>query len=546
MSKVSELIREWREAGPVAWAEGAYGWIGVDGRPIILEPWQRAVLQAWWTHRADVTTLAVSNVKKTGKTFTNAVLLAWRWLALPGEHFAVGNDLDQSAGRQFAMIADMVRRHAYLRRAVKVGKSELVFMPTGSTIKALSVDAAGNAGSNHLTASHTEAWGIVYEGGIRAYEELTPPPGRTHGLPALRIVDSYAGHEGESATWHALVDRGLGGTRIDDAWPIYRNGGLLIFHMAGEEAQRRCFRGTPDEAAAYYAEQRVDLRPSAFGRLHLNERTQAEEQFITSDMYNACVDHDLTPLSPHSGPALWCGLDLATKHDNAAVIAVYYDDDTGRITTGLHRLWKPSPGHPVSLSEVEAYLRRLADDHGVQAIVYDPYQAAFMAERLRGQIRFKEFPQSAPNLSHAASTLYSLFVHRRIRVYPDADLRRHVLAASAKSIGTDENAYRLAKRTGKIDLAAALSFACATAWHIYAPFAEYAERAALAEAEVEQRQAEQGRALVTYLPAQLGPVFVRGVGDITGGWSGWIDLTRARELVDVAPRDWKIEQEVTL
>ncbi len=117
---------------------------------------------------------------------------------MPGEHYAVGNDLDQCAGRQFQQIAEMVKRNDYLRSNCRVTNKEIEFMPTGSTITALPVDAAGNAGANHLTACHTEAWGIVYEGGIRAYEELTPPPGRIYGLPALRIADSYAGFEGES------------------------------------------------------------------------------------------------------------------------------------------------------------------------------------------------------------------------------------------------------------------------------------------------------------------------------------------------------------
>src|SRR5574341_1499626 len=116
MANASELIAEWREMGPAAWAESAHGWIDVGGEPIRLAEWQSAVLRAWEAHSGERTTLAVSNVKKVGKTLLNAVLLCWRWLALPGEHFAVGNDLDQSAGRQFQMIAEMVRRNAYLDR----------------------------------------------------------------------------------------------------------------------------------------------------------------------------------------------------------------------------------------------------------------------------------------------------------------------------------------------------------------------------------------------------------------------------------------------
>jgi hypothetical protein len=95
------LVKAWRDRGPIIWAEGVCGWVGTNGRAVKLTEWQRAVLSTWWDNRDDVTTLAISNVKKTGKTFLNALLLCWRWLALPGQHFASGNDFDQSQARQF-------------------------------------------------------------------------------------------------------------------------------------------------------------------------------------------------------------------------------------------------------------------------------------------------------------------------------------------------------------------------------------------------------------------------------------------------------------
>jgi hypothetical protein len=265
-----------QELGPVKWAESTHGWIGEDGQPITLTPWQRGALTAYWKHRRDTSTFAISNVKKTGKTFLTAVLTAYRWLALPGQHFAAGNDLDQAQARQFAMIAEMIQRNPFLQENVKAGKSELVFTLTGSKLTALAADAAGNAGANHLTASHTEAWGILYEGGQRAWEELTPPPGRSYGLPALRIADSYAGFLGESKTWHKLIDRGLAGERLPGKWPVYQAGGLLLFHMEGLEAQEACFRGSEAERVAYYQEQTESLRPNAFTRMHLNQRTSGE------------------------------------------------------------------------------------------------------------------------------------------------------------------------------------------------------------------------------------------------------------------------------
>ena len=99
--------------------------------------------------------------------------------SLLGEHYCVGNDLDQSTSRQFQQISEMVRRNSYLSGKVRIDKKRLEFLPTGSTIVALATDSRGNAGSNHLSCSHTESWGIVYEAGIRAFEELTPPRRRT-------------------------------------------------------------------------------------------------------------------------------------------------------------------------------------------------------------------------------------------------------------------------------------------------------------------------------------------------------------------------------
>lgn len=460
IKKVAELIEHWRASGPVEWAEGAYGWIGLDGEPITLEPWQRAVLSAWWDNRDIVTTLVISNVKKTGKTFCNAVLLCWRWLALPGEHYAVGNDLDQSAGRQFQQIAEMVKRNEYLRSNCRVTNKEIEFLPTGSTITALPVDAAGNAGANHLTASHTEAWGIVYEAGIRAYEELTPPPGHLYGLPALRIADSYAGYEGESNTWHTLVDRGLTGECISKDWPIFQAGGLLLFHMDGLEAQQRCFRGTPEDAATYYADQATTLRPGTFERLHLNKRSTGSEAFIPLDDWDACVDPQHRPQLPGFGLNLFCGVDASIKHDSAAVLAVGYDAAKGKVVLVRHRIWQPSALDPLDLDgTIGAFLRELSRGYSLQEARYDPYQLHDLATRLRSEgVNMVEYPQSVPNLTNMGQNLYELIKARNIVLYPDAQLRTQ--AGHAIALQTSRG-WRIAKEktSHKIDAIVALAMA---------------------------------------------------------------------------------------
>lgn len=463
MNRANEYIAELQRRGPVAWAQGPHGWIDTDGAPVVLEAWQKAVLDTWNAYSAVISTLAISNVKKTGKTFCNAVLLAWRWLALPGVHFAAGNDLDQSQARQFQEISDMVRRNPFLNENCKIGKMELEFLLTGSRLIALAADAAGNAGANHLTVSHTEAWGVLYEQGIRAWEELTPPPGLAYGLPALRIADSYAGFEGESKTWHKLVDRGLTGELVSDDWPIYKIGGLLLFHMEGAEAQERCFRGTDEQRVDYYTEQAADLRSSAYTRMHENRRTTGEASFVTVEQWNACNSFEVRPLGDGEQVELLLGADASQRHDYTALIGVTRGDYTD---VRFVKVWKPKRTgkglfkiQPIDLEEtIGAEVLRLHKARQVKAVCYDPWQLATVAAQWqKAGIKTIEMPQTLQRVE-ADSALYNAIVSGRLRHFNHPELNEAI--KNAVAVETPRG-IRLAKEKAskKIDAAVALSMA---------------------------------------------------------------------------------------
>ncbi len=460
MTKTNDLIAHWRASGPIEWAQGPYGWIGIDGQPATLTPWQMAILDAWWSRRDSITTLAVSNCKKVGKTFLNAVILAWRWLTLPGEHYAVGNDMDQAAGRQFTQIAEMIKYNPFLAANCRVTQKQIEFIPTGSTITALPVDAAGNAGANHLTSSHTEAWGIIYEAGIRAYEELTPPPGAIYDFPYLRIVDSYAGFEGESDTWHKLVDRGLTGQRISEDWPIYVTGGLMLFHMDGLEAQERCFRGTPSQAAIYYADQAATLRPGTFERLHLNKRASGSEAFIPLEDWDACTNKELRPILPDADLTVYAAADASIKHDNAAVVAVTFDEATRKIRLVRHRIWQPTTSDPLDIDHtIGDFIRDLHKGYYLRECRYDPYQMHDLSTRLQTEgVNMVEYPQTVGNLTTMGQNLFELIKARNLEVYPDQQMRQQ--AGHAIALQTSRG-WRIAKEKTslKIDVIVALAMA---------------------------------------------------------------------------------------
>jgi hypothetical protein len=466
---INSLVSTWRDMGPVAWAGHKYGWVMPGGATLELLPWQRAALSAWWEHSAGVSTLALSNVKKTGKTTTNAVVTAWRWLCLPGEHFCCGNDLDASEGRQFAMIAEMVRLHPILSKHTRATKSQLIFESTRSTLTALPVDAAGNAGANHLTASHTEAWGIIYEAGVRAFEELTPPPGRFYGLPALRIADSYAGFLGESDTWHTLVDRGLKGERLPGDWPIFKAGGLLLFHMEGEEGRARCFRGTPEEAEAYYAEQAASLRPATFTRLHGNARTANESRFVTPEQWAACYSPDVQAWQAGDARRMALGADASTSRDLTALVGVWYNPATQKAEVLYCQVWRPERGElrggkpTIDLdATIGAEVFRLRALGAVDSVTFDPYQLHTVSIAWqRAGIRCIEFPQTAARVE-ADQSLYDSIIGHNLAHFGDPVLTDHVTNAVAVETA---RGFRLAKEKAvkKIDAAVALSMARHTA-----------------------------------------------------------------------------------
>jgi phage terminase large subunit-like protein len=440
------------------WAETS--WRLPTGELIQLRPWQRATLLAMFPADGSLSpweTFLVSTVKKAGKTTLNAVATLYAALTFPAPEtvYVVANDEAQAQERVFDMVAGAVRRMGLVKSGAAVAsKGEIVFPETGSRIVAIPADFAGAAGANFGVSSWTELWAFRHEGHVRLWEELTPVPLRR----SLRIVDSYAGFTGDAPILEPMWQRALAGERLDDELPIFAAGRLWAFIDAGEEAQRRAWRGADAEREAYYGEQAATLRPGTFARLHLNAWQSGEEAFLTAEDWDGCVSADLTPLLPSKAVTVHVGVDAATKHDSAAVVAVARVD--GRLRLAAHRIWTPRKGETLDLEEtIEAYLLQLHAGFRIAAVRYDPMQMVRSAATLRkAGLPMVEFPQTSANLTAAGQSLYELVRSRNLELYPDDELRRHALNAVAVDSG---RGWRLAKEKSsrKIDGVAGLSFA---------------------------------------------------------------------------------------
>lgn len=457
MSMITRLVDEWAEAGPVVWAEDDYGWITEAKEPIILADWQRLILSEYWTRRADIMTLFISAPKKSGKTLLNSLLTCHRWLTRPGIHFCLGNDWEQGAMLQAAMVGEMVKRHPLLKRYVKETKQELTFTPTGSKLITLSSDYAGSAGHNFLTVSWTELWGFVHESHQRLYEELVPPP----LVGALRVVDSYAGWFGESVVLEKLWQRAEKGEQIGDSLTLI--GQQLSYIAQHDEGHKKTWRGTEAQRQAYLLEVKEEaLREGTFKRLHFNEWQSAEDTFITPEQWDALIDPGYRCPPPSKSLSLHVAVDIGVKRDWAAVASVVKLENA--LGLGPYRIWKPSKGTEIDLEAVEDYLKELDTSYRLASLAGDPSQFLYMKQRLnKGGIKTEEFIQSPAQLSKAGNALFDTIRQRRLLVYPGTnDLRECVLNARGKET---ERGVRLVKQTQarKIDAAIALAMSVALA-----------------------------------------------------------------------------------
>ncbi len=443
-----------------AWAEG-YWILPETGRPIVLRPWQRKVLAAMFPADGSPSrweTFLIANVKKSGKTTLDAIATTYAATTFPAPEtaFCVANDEGQAQERVFELIAAALRAMGLERSgAIAISKGEIRFAETGTRIVAIPADFAGAAGAVFGISSWTETWAFRHEGHVRLWEELTPIPNRR----SLRIVDSYAGFTGDSPVLEPMWNRALAGERLDGHLPIFANGRLWAYIDQGEEAQTRAWRGTPEEAEDYYAEQRASLRPGTFARLHLNQWQSGESAFVTAEAWDRCVIPDMRPLVPGARDlVLSVGVDAATKHDCAAVVAVARDGE--RVILARHKIWTPRKGDPIDLEEtVERYLLELAEDFTLGEVRFDPYQFQRSAQTLKKRgVPVIEYPQTTDRLTASGQALFDLVHEGRLAMYPDAELRAHALNAVAIETA---RGWRLSKEKAsrKIDGAVALSFA---------------------------------------------------------------------------------------
>ncbi len=436
------------------------------GRPFRLFPHQREVLKLAFAFdengRLPWDTVIYSCPKKSGKTTINAAVTCWWGFTQepPNELLIVANDLDQATARVFRSLVGILQRNPELAASVEI-QARLIPWRNGTTATAISSDWASGGGSNHGLESRDELWAVISEAGRRLYDELTSVPTRTN---SVRFASTYSGLEGESELLYEQYKLGVGtdehpdgqGERLHPELPIYGNRQARVFVYWDHEPRM------PWQTPEYYVAQRRTLRPATFLRLHENRWTAAESVFLTPDLWDGCVDRELTPLLPNEEDDVYVGGDAAPKNEASAGVGVRRDGD--KLVLAVHRIWRPSPNEPLDFEQtIEQFLRDLHERYRVRAIFCDPYQLHRSIMTLKGAgLKIQEYPQTTGNVTAMGQCLYDLLVGRNLRLYPSDQLREQALSVVAVET---TRGWRLAKEKAsrKIDAIVALAMACVAA-----------------------------------------------------------------------------------
>lgn len=453
-----------------------------EGRTTIsLFPHQRAILEFMFDPANRFQTMVYSTVKKSGKTAV-ASLVA-RWIAETwGPHvevYCLANDYEQAKGRIYDKIVksiELTPGYKTQKRLLTtpdggnrwhVVEREARFLPTLSTVRAVSGDYKGEAGSNPTATFWSELWAYTSEATTRLWDELTPVPTRDR---SIRFVETYAGYENESTLLLDLYKMGtrqgdrltkdeLPGWPFKDRPPVYVNqkARLVMYWDDGEIARRM-----PWQSKEYYEAQEATLRQEAFLRLHKNFWTSSVETFLQKEWWVRCKG-TVPPLDKHTPVVL--GVDLAVTSDCSAVVAVSRDPNAKKnVMKRAHRLWVPPKGGSIRLEDVKDYIKWFCDNYNVVQVAYDPYQAAKLAQELGEEdiAWARKFDQGSTR-EIADMTLYTMIRDRRLTHDDDehSEMTQHILNAGSKMSKEADTRLRIIKKAAdlKIDLTIALSMA---------------------------------------------------------------------------------------
>jgi hypothetical protein len=164
-----------------------------------------------------------------------------------------------------------------------------------------------------------------------------------------------------------------------------------------------------------------------------------------------------SPYGYMPGAPTWVAVDVALVRDSTAVVTLQERPD-GRWQAKA-KIWQPTPGQPVDVTDVMHQLRELDKTYRLRQVAYDPRFFDVPAKMLEDEgLPMAEFPQSTERMTGAIGGLYEAIMRGEVAHDGDPAFTAQVLNAVARY---NERGFTLAKAKsrGRIDATVALAMA---------------------------------------------------------------------------------------
>jgi hypothetical protein len=395
--------------------------------------------------------LVYSAIKKSRKTELAALIVITMITLLGGEYGEaniVANDQKQAVDRCFTACSRIIAASSLLCNEVKCTQDKITFLATGSTITALTNDAAGVAGGHPVISVFDELWTApAGERGRRMFDALIPVPSRKI---SCRLVVSHAGIADDNHLLYQLYQRGMQLPQI--ATDLHAGNGMLCFwsHSPLHPAW---------QTTKWLEEMRRELPPNQFMFMIENYFVPSEAAFITPAMWDAITK---LPGPRASDPKLEIEIfvDAGWKSDDSAIVALTLTPD-GSVEQVYHKLFTPTSGNPLDFEDtIIKTVLDLCQRFRVRRIVYDGTQMIYAMQRLEKltKVPIQEQKQTQGSITENFKSLYTHIRNEKLSVYPDAkmrDIATHVVFEESGS------SLRLAKHQSvQKDFITALAMGC--------------------------------------------------------------------------------------
>lgn len=359
------------------------------------------------------------------KTTDIAITCVWAlaFATRPLRGYAYAADRDQAALLKAAM-QTIIRLNPWLASILTVEANRVVNKASGHP---------GEGGTLMIEASDVaSSWGI---------------------LPDLLVADELTHWEGDGSLWHSLISSAM--KRASCLLCVISNAGFAdswqwSVRETAHTAEDWVFRRLEGPQASWLTPERLAslkrmLPAVAYARLVDNCWSSSGGDALTPADIDAAFVPGLQPMTGTEPGWLYvAGVDLGLTRDCSAVVVLAVPDGgtAGRIRLAHNKLWRPTLGKKIDLTEVEKHILALDEQYGLEFVAFDPWQMEHLAQRLeadsghrrRNQRRrfgsqpwLREIPPTGANLREQATLTIESFGDRRLQLYDCAPLRHDLL-----------------------------------------------------------------------------------------------------------------------